>query len=57
MEEFEDLPEDLSFAFTAQKIHKQILKEWRKLKESITTPSNKNKIEEFDKLLNYFFND
>lgn len=51
-----EIPDELSYSITSQQVHNKIMKEWKSLKKYLPKDGDLGqKISEFDKLLNYFF--
>lgn len=54
-----ELGEELSYSFASQQIQKQILKGWKNLKHYLSketlSEESEEEINNFDKLLNYFY--
>lgn len=53
-----EVPEELSYSMTSQAILKKVMQSWKTLKTSLmkeVSENTKEKINEFNKLLNYFF--
>lgn len=52
-----ELDEELSYSFVSQEIQKEIMSEWKKLKQKFYNHSEdlEESVKRFDKLLNYFY--
>lgn len=54
----EDIPfdDELTYSFASHEVHKKIMKGWKQLKAVLPQDEEyADQIQEFDKLLNYFF--